>query len=88
MKSNKPKGKTPSLIGGTLGAPRQCTVLKASACNRCKGPLVKGAKCHEIPQLGSAFTNYKKYCDKCFIDILTKTKADLDVLFAVFEDEV
>lgn len=86
MKNNKPKGKTPSLIGGTLGAPKICTVLRASACNRCKGTIPKGTECYEIPQLGGAFSNNKKYCDKCIVDILVKTKNDLDILFATFEN--
>jgi len=86
MKSNKPKGKTPSLIGGTLGAPRKCSVLRVSACNRCKDTISKGTECYEIPQLGGAFSNCKKYCDKCFSEILVKTKADLDILFTTIEN--
>jgi len=81
MKKNKPKGKTPSLIGGSLGIPRKCVVKKACACKRCKISIQKDVECYEISQLGGSFSNYKRYCDVCFSSILEKTKADLDVLF-------
>ncbi len=81
MKSNKPKGKTPSLIGGTLGAPKKDIVLKKSACKRCKADILKGIECYRIPQLGGSFASSRPYCDSCFESILEKTKADLDVLF-------
>ncbi len=80
MKSSKPKGKTPSLIGGTLGAPRKRLVKKLSRCNRCDDSILKGVECYEIPQLGGSFSNPRPYCDDCFRSILEKTKADLDAL--------
>ncbi len=80
MKNSKPKGKTPSLIGGTLGAPRKRLVGRLSYCNRCNDSILKGVECYEIPQLGGTFSNPKPYCDGCFRSILEKTKADLDTL--------
>jgi len=80
MKSNKPRGKTPSLIGSTLGAPRKGLVKGKSHCKRCKAPISKGVECYEIPQLGGSFSNYKRYCDVCFSSILEQTKTDLDAL--------
>jgi len=80
MKSGKPRGKTPSLIGGTLGAPRKCLIGKESHCKRCNASILKGVNCYEIPQLGGSFSNYKRYCDGCFLSILEKTKADVDAL--------
>ncbi len=86
MKKNKPRGRTPSLIGGSLGSPRKCIVQKSCACKRCKASIQKGAECYEISQLGGSFSNYKRYCDDCFHSILEKTKTDLDLLFEDFED--
>jgi hypothetical protein len=80
MKSGKPRGPIPSLIGSTLGAPRKGLVERESHCNRCNAPIPKGVKCYEIPQLGGSFVNYKRYCDGCFLSILEKTKADVDAL--------
>jgi hypothetical protein len=82
MKSGKPKGKTPSLIGSTLGAPRKRLVQRESHCKRCNTSMSKGTECPEISQLGGSFSNYKPYCDDCFRAILEQTKADLDALFA------
>jgi hypothetical protein len=80
MTSGKLKGKTPSLIGSTLGTPRKTLVARESQCKRCKRTISKGVECYEIPQLGGSFSNYKRYCDCCFLSILEKTKADLDAL--------
>jgi hypothetical protein len=81
MKSGKPKGKTPSLIGSTLGAPRKTHVKGKSSCKRCASAISKGTECFEIPQLGGSFRNPKRYCDGCFHSILEKTKSDLEALF-------
>jgi hypothetical protein len=82
MKNGKPKGKMPSLIGGTLGRPQKRLVRKKSYCKRCKIPILKGSQCCEIPQLGGGFSSCRPYCDKCFRLILEQTKKDLDTLFA------
>jgi hypothetical protein len=82
MKSGKPKGKTPSLIGSTLGKPRKRLVGKKSPCKRCKVSIPKDTECPEIPQLGGTFSNYRPYCGGCFRLILEQTKVDLDILFA------
>jgi hypothetical protein len=82
MKNNKPKGKTPSLIGGTLGAPRKKLVERLFSCRRCDAHITKGTECYEIPQLGGSFRNYKPYCEGCIQSILEKTREDLNLLFA------
>lgn len=84
MKSRKPKGKTPSLIGSTLGRPRKRLVGKKSHCKRCNVSISVGTECSEIPQLGGAFSNYRPYCNECFRMILEQTKGDLDSLFEGF----
>jgi hypothetical protein len=80
MNNGKPKGKTPSLIGSSLGRPRKTTVERSSKCKRCSGELTKGLECYEIPHLGGSFANYKRYCDMCFHGILMQTKVELDIL--------
>lgn len=86
MKKSKPRGQTPSLIGGTLGSPRKCVVQKASTCRRCKTTIQKDAECYEIAQLGGGFSNYKRYCDDCFRAILDETRNRLDTLFKEIEN--
>jgi hypothetical protein len=81
MQVNKPKGETPSLIGGTLGGVRKCVVQRISSCNRCGDNIKKDIVCYEIAQLGGTFRSYKRYCDDCFRTILKKTKDDLNKLF-------
>lgn len=80
MKSGKPRGKTPSLIGSTLGKPRKCLIERESHCKRCNASIQKGIECYEIPHLGGSFSNYKRYCDGCFLSILEKTKSEVDAL--------
>ncbi|MGA2050837.1 MAG: hypothetical protein ABSG96_24335 [Terracidiphilus sp.] len=87
MKNGKPKGKVPSLIGGTLGAPRKTVTDGTSKCKRCEEHIPKGTECYEIPQLGGSFSNYKRYCDQCFQSILERTKADLDALLAGYSQK-
>mgnify|MGYP001767516989 CR=1 FL=1 len=81
MKSEKPKGKDPSLIGSTLGTPKKVLVQRECSCGRCHSAISKGTECYEVPQLGGPFVNHKRYCSDCFQAILRKTKADLDALF-------
>lgn len=87
MKNSKPKGRTPSLIGSTLGGTRPTTVLRECACRRCHTPIPKGTKCFEISQLGGGFACYKRYCDDCFESILNQTKAQLETLTAEFQKQ-
>lgn len=82
MKSEKPKGKVPSLIGSTLGTPKKVLVERECTCKRCHCSISKGTECYEIPQLGGPFINHKRYCDVCFHSILAKTKDDLDTLLS------
>lgn len=79
-KSGKPKGPVPSLIGSTLGRPKQVVVEKKCCCKRCGADMEKGTHCFAIPQLGGTFQNYRRYCDACFEAILKKTAADLNEL--------
>jgi hypothetical protein len=77
MSAGKPRGPTPSLIGSSNGRPKRVAVGKLSECCRCHCEMVKGQTCIEIPKLGGAYTNPKRYCDKCYKKILEKTNEDL-----------
>ena len=86
MKKCKPRGKTPSLIGGSLGKPRKCVVQRACDCKRCKATIQKDAECYEIAQLGGSFTRYKRYCNDCFSAIVYETRTVLDDLIKDIEN--
>ena len=86
MRKYKPKGKTPSLIGGSLGKPRKCIVQRTSDCKRCKASIQKGAECYEIAQLGGSFSSYKRYCNDCFSAIVYETRTVLDDLIKDIEN--
>lgn len=77
MKNGKPKGKTPSLIGGKNGRPKRVLVERKSECARCGADIVMGTQCIGIPQSG-AFSSLKRFCDECFANILIKTAEDLE----------
>jgi len=73
-----PKGKTPSLIGSSLGRPRATTAGKSCSCSRCKNGIVLGEKCFDVPQPSKPFSNTRRFCAACFAGILEETRRDLD----------
>lgn len=78
MKNNKPKGKTPSLIGSSNGRPRRVQVERKSECYRCSCDIQVGQDCFGIPKVGSGFSPIKRYCKICFQNILEQTQKDLE----------
>jgi hypothetical protein len=87
MTKSRPKGPTPSLIGGANGRPRRADVGKLSHCYRCNEELLKGTTCVEIPQLGQAYSTVRRVCDECFGRILSKTEEDLEKVRQLLQGE-
>jgi hypothetical protein len=83
MKARMPKGKTPSLIGSTLGRPKRIEVERRSTCARCGSAIVVGAVCYGIPRLGSGFSSPGRYCQDCYVRILDQTEKDLQELRSI-----
>jgi len=79
MTKKTPKGKVPSLIGGTNGRPVRVEIQRRSECYRCEDGLASGASCVAIPKLG-AFANKRRVCDACYQAILKQTSDDLEEL--------
>ena len=77
MTRNKPRGRTPSLIGSTNGRPVRIEVKKRCACQRCKEDIEAGEDCFGIPKLGTAFSNKQRFCALCFKAVLDQTRRDL-----------
>lgn len=80
-----PKGKTPSLIGSSLGRPADVVAGKLCSCSRCKRNIVKGEKCFDVPQPQAKFSSSRRFCRACFADVLGQTKSDLARLDALLE---
>jgi len=78
MKKQKPKGKTPSLIGSSNGRPERVTVKAKSECKRCHCDILVGDDCFGIPKTGSGFKTPKRFCKECFQNVLLQTQKDLD----------
>lgn len=78
MKRNRPRGKTPSLIGRVNGKPLRVEVERKSKCSRCKIDIEIGQDCFGIPTARSRFVNIRRYCKECYFDILDKSQKDLD----------
>lgn len=76
MKKNK--GKTPSLITGSSGRPKESVAERTRACARCSSNISSGEKCFEVPKVGGAYANHKTFCTGCFNDILAQTRIDLE----------
>lgn len=80
MTKRTPKGKTPSLIGGTNGRPVRVDIERKSECYRCKDELRAGTSCIAIPKLGSAFSSKRRVCEDCYQAMLKQTSDELEVL--------
>ena len=75
-----PKGKTPSLIGSSLGRPKVDTAGKSLSCSRCGVGVPKGAKCYVVPQPSKPFNSPRRFCPACFQMVLEQSKKDLQEL--------
>lgn len=80
MTKSKPKGPTPSLIGGSNGKPKRAAAGRRCECSRCHAPIVMGQGCIDIPQAGGTFSSSRRVCDECFKKILEKSQNDLEEL--------
>ena len=80
MTNGKPRGRNPSLIGGTNGRPKRAEAKKRCKCFRCQSPIEMEEVCFDIPKVGGAFSTTKRFCRSCFQNVLKQTTNDLDEL--------
>ncbi len=73
-----PKGRTPSLIGSSLGRPRKETCGRKTPCSRCKQPILKGEDCFDVPQPQKPHSATRRFCADCFAGVLEQTKSDVN----------
>lgn len=78
-----PKGKTPSLIGSSLGRPTKAEAGKRCECSRCGGEIVKGEICFDVPQPTKPHSATRRFCRECFSGVLEQTRKDLSELGAL-----
>ena len=78
-----PKGKTPSLIGSSLGRPKAATAGKRCACSRCDESIIMGHKCYDVPRPSKPFGSPRRFCVACFWLVLVQTKRDLAELESI-----
>lgn len=78
-----PKGKTPSLIGSTLGRPARNTCGRKTPCSRCRTHIEKGDVCYDVPQLRKPHSTTRRFCARCYGGVLKQTRADLNKLEAL-----
>lgn len=77
------KGKTPSLIGSSLGRPEKKTAGRRSPCSRCEASILLGDTCYDVPQPSKSFPTPRRFCVSCFRLVLQQTKLDLAGLDAL-----
>ena len=77
------KGKTPSLIGSSLGRPRKQTCGRETPCSRCRAGIVKGENCYDVPQPKKPHSSTRRFCAECFDGVLEQTRRDLEKLEAL-----
>ena len=75
-----PKGKTPSLIGSSLGRPKKVTCGRRTPCSRCHKDITKGEVCYDVPQVKKPHESTRRFCGECFDDVLEQSRRDLDNL--------
>ena len=78
-----PKGKTPSLIGSSLGRPRTNRPGCKTKCSRCKAAILKGHLSYVVPQPKKPHSATRRFCAECFEGVLEQTKRDLNELEAL-----
>jgi hypothetical protein len=74
---SKPKGKTPSLLGSSLGKVEAVTAKKKCQCSRCDAELLMGDRCFDVQQPNKPFNSTRRFCATCFKNVLAQTKLDL-----------
>src|SRR3989338_8621370 len=77
---SNPKGKTPSLISGESGKPEFNKPLRVISCKRCKVHIATHEYFAGVPRTKSSHKSLKKYCLKCFRQIMEKTKEDIQII--------
>ena len=82
------RGKIPSLITASSGKPTICTCKRLSKCKRCKEKIMLGERCADIPIAGKGYKASKRYCLKCFKEILFQSKIDIEQLEGLAEGVV
>ena len=78
-----PRGRTPSLIGSTLGRPARKTCGRRTPCSRCRADIMNGDVCYDVPQLRKPHSATRRFCAECFGGMLGQTRQDLDELEAL-----
>lgn len=78
-----PRGKTPSLIGSSLGRPEKKTCGKSTPCSRCRHDIPKGADCYDVQQPLKPHSSTRRFCADCFAGVLAQTRLDLEKLEAL-----
>ena len=74
------KGKTPSLIGSSLGRPSKKTSRRKTPCSRCGEGIAKDEECYDVPQPKKPHASSRRFCAECFAGVLQQTKRDLENL--------
>lgn len=72
----KKRGKCPSLISGTHGAPRLDTAKRKRTCKRCSVEIPQGTVCVVVPIPGSM--GKRVYCRICTQALIDKSRQDID----------
>lgn len=75
-----PKGKTPSLIGASLGRPKKTICGRRTACSRCHEDILKGDVCYDVPRVKKPHASSRRFCGGCFAEVVDQSKRDLDGL--------
>lgn len=59
------------------GMPRVEEIQRDSNCSKCNAVLSNGQKCLAFP-LSKGFTNYKRLCRECAVQVIDKSKDDIN----------
>ena len=77
------RGKTPSLIGSSLGRPSKKTCGRLTPCSRCGEDIAKYEDCYDVPQPKKPHSSTRRFCAACFDGVLEQTNLDLENLKAL-----
>ncbi len=78
-----PRGRVPSLISAGNGGIEMGETKMRSPCARCKKVLPGGSHVALLKVRNAGFTNKRRLCLQCALDVVEQTQRDLDAIRAL-----
>lgn len=78
-----PRGRVPSLVSLGNGGIEMGETIIRSSCSRCKKGIPGGSQVALLRVQKAGFTNKRRLCLQCAMDVVEQTQRDLDAIRAL-----